>query len=297
MAKIIGLYWCELVLMLRCGLPFIDLLDVAIKKVNALVMSRNYRVQSRQLLFPGHSGYALAATLDYPEGAEPLEYAVMSHCFTCTRQTLTTARLSRGLARNGIAILRFDFTGLGDSEGVFAETHFRSMIEDIVCASEFLTKHYRSPSLLLGHSMGGTASLAASQLANTSLNAVKRVITLASPASPAHVLHHFGSAMSLLEQGEDAEIRVAGRTYPVKPSFVEDVGSYDMSKQMTGFNLEVLAARAGEDELVGPEAAEQILAYTQGDQCLVDIDGADHLFSNRDHATQLEQAVLNWLGD
>jgi len=258
-------------------------------------MSRNYRIQSRQLRIPRHNGYALAATLDYPEGIEPLEYAVMSHCFTCTRQTITTARLSRGLASTGIAILRFDFTGLGDSEGVFAETHFRSMIEDIVCASEFLSKHYKSPTLLLGHSMGGTASLAASQLSNTTLRTVQRVVTLASPAYPAHVLHHFGSAMPLLEQGEDAEISVAGRTYPVKPSFVEDVESYDMSKHMADFNLDVLAARAGKDELVGAEAAEQILAYTLGDRCLVDIDGADHLFSNRDHAAQLEQAVLNWL--
>ena len=260
-------------------------------------MSRNYRVQSRQLLFPGHNGQTLAATLDYPEGVEPLEYALMSHCFTCTKQTITTARLSRGLARNGIAVFRFDFTGLGDSEGEFSETHFRSMIEDIACAAEFLSKHYKSPSLLLGHSMGGTASLAAAQLDNASLRAVKRVVTLASPASPAHVLHHFGSAMPLLEQGKGAEINVAGRAYPVKPGFVIDVESYDMSKQMTGFNLDVLAARAGEDDLVGVEAAEQILAYTQGDQCLVDIDGADHLFSNRDHAAQLEQAVLSWLGD
>ena len=260
-------------------------------------MSRNYRVQSRQLLFPGHNGQALAATLDYSEGVEPLEYALMSHCFTCTRQTITTARLSRGLARNGIAVLRFDFTGLGESEGEFAETHFRSMIEDIACAAEFLSKHYKPPSLLLGHSMGGTASLAAAQLDNASLRAVKRVVTLASPAFPAHVLHHFGSAMPLLEQGKDAEISVAGRAHPVKPSFVDDVESYDMSKQMTGFDLDVLAARAGEDELVGTEAAEQILAYTQGNRCLVDIEGADHLFSNRDHATQLERAVLNWLRD
>jgi len=269
---------------------------VAIKKVNRLVMSGNYKVQSRQLRFPGHNGYSLAATLDYPEGVEPLEYAVISHCFTCTRQTLTTARLSRGLASAGVGILRFDFTGLGDSEGEFSGTHFRSMVEDIACAAEFLSKYYKPPSLLVGHSMGGTASLAASQLAGSALAAVNRVVTLASPAYPAHVLHHFGSAMPRLEQGEDAEISVAGRAYPVKPGFVEDVQSYDMSQQMLGFNLDLLAARAGEDELVGAEAAEQILAYTQGNRYLVEINAADHLFSNRDHARQLEQAVLDWLG-
>ena len=259
-------------------------------------MSRNYKVQSRQVRFPGFNGGILAGTLDYPEGVEPQEYAVVSHCFTCTRQTLTTARLSRGLAGAGMAVLRFDFTGLGDSEGQFADTHFRSMVQDVVCAAEFLSKHYRPPSLLLGHSMGGTASLAASQLDSAALTAVNRVVTLASPAYPAHVLHHFGSAMPLLEQGKGAEISVAGRAYPVKPGFVEDVRSFDMSQQMQGFHIAVLAARAGEDELVSAAAAEHILAFTQGDTCLVDIEDADHLFSNRDHAAQLEKAVLNWLG-
>jgi len=259
-------------------------------------MLQSYKVQSRQIQFPGFDGGLLAATLDYPEGKEPIEYAVMSHCFTCTRQTLTTARLSRGLAGAGLAVLRFDFTGLGESEGLFADTHFRSMVQDIVCAAEFLSKYYKSPSLLLGHSMGGTASLAASQVDSAALTAVRRVVTLASPAYPSHVLHHFGPAMALLEQGKSAEISVAGRAYPVKPSFVEDVRTYDMRQQMSGFDRSVLAARAGKDELIGAEAAEQILAYTKGDRCLVDIDGADHLFSNREHAAQLEKEILDWLG-
>lgn len=259
-------------------------------------MSHNYKVQSRQVEFPGFSGGLLKGTLDYPQGIEPLQYAVMAHCFTCTRQTLTTARLSRGLARAGLAVLRFDFTGLGDSEGSFADSHFRSMVQDIVCASEFLSEHYKSPKFLIGHSMGGTASLAASQLTETSLSAVNSVVTLASPAYPAHVLHHFGAAMPLLAQGKDAEINVAGRLYPVKPSFVEDVQSYDMAQHMLGLQHRVLAARASEDELVSANAAEQILEYTQGDRCLINIKGADHLFSDRDHAAQLEQAILNWLG-
>jgi len=260
-------------------------------------MSHNYKVQSRQVQFPGFSGGLLAGTLDYPQEIEPIQYAVMSHCFTCTRQTLTTARLSRGLARAGFAVLRFDFTGLGDSEGLFADTHFRSMVQDIVCASDFLSKHFESPGLLLGHSMGGTASLAASQVSDVALSGVNSVITLASPSKPAHVLHHFGAAMPLLDKGQSAEITVAGRAYPVKPSFVEDVQSYDMAQQMLGFRHRVLAARGGGDELVSSAAAEQILEYTQGDRCLVNIDKADHLFSNRDHSAQLELAILNWLGD
>ena len=258
-------------------------------------MSQRYKVQSRQVRFPGFDGNLLAGTLDYPQESEPSKYVLISHCFTCTRQTLTTARLSRGLAQAGLAVLRFDFTGLGDSEGDFAATHFNSMVSDIVCAAEFLAKYYQPPAFLIGHSMGGTASLAASQLEIKGLSQLIGVATLASPAAPAHVLHHFGAAMPLLEKGENAEIIVAGRAYPVKPEFVNDVRSYDMSSQMRGCVHRILAAKAGEDGIVDAGAAEQILEYTQGDRCLVEIDGADHLFSDRKHAEQLEHAVVDWV--
>lgn len=258
-------------------------------------MSAKVKTQSRKVQFSGFSGLPLMATLDYPEQTMPSQYVLMSHCFTCTRQTLTTARLSRGLAQAGFAVLRFDFTGLGESEGSFADTHFRSMIADITCAAEFLAHHYQPPGLLLGHSMGGTASLAAAQLDVPALAQVKAIATLASPATPAHILHHFGPAMPLLEQGKDAHIRVAGRSYPVKPGFIDDVRSYDMDRQMSGCMHRVLAARAGADTLVGAAAAEQILEYTKGERSLVDIAGADHLFSERSHASQLEKAIVDWL--
>lgn len=258
-------------------------------------MTEKYKIQSRSVSFSGFDGSLLAATLDFPVGVAPLRYAITSHCFTCTRQTLTTARLSRGLAQSGIAVLRFDFTGLGESGGSFAVSHFRSMVNDIECAAEFLTKHYQSASLLVGHSMGGTASLAASQNGSEALSDVSQIVTLASPAYPAHVLHHFGSAMLALEQGRAAEIMVAGQAYPVKPSFIEDVRSYDMAKQMLNCDIDIMAARAGNDSLIGPDAAEQILELTTGEKKLVQIDDADHLFSDRNHAADLLSEVVAWV--
>lgn len=258
-------------------------------------MPEKYKIQSKSVSFNGHSGGWLKGTLDFPLEVEPFQYAIMSHCFTCTRQTLTASRLSRGLAQAGIASLRFDFTGLGESEGSFADTNFSSMIADIECAAEFLADNYQSPHLLLGHSMGGTASLAASQTKSLGLLHVRKLVTLASPAYPAHVLHHFGAAMGLLEQGLDAEIMVAGQAYPVKPGFIEDVRSFDMSKWMKGCDLPVLAIRAGSDSLIGPQAAEQIMALTQSESRLLQIDGADHLFSNRNHAEQLLSEVVRWV--
>jgi len=259
------------------------------------VMPEKHKTQTRVVNFAGFDGSLLAASLDFPVDVTPRQYAIMSHCFTCTRQTLTTARISRGLAQSGIGVLRFDFTGLGDSEGVFADSHFRSMVRDIECAAEFLARHFQPASILMGHSMGGTASLAASQDGCSALSKLSKLITIASPAYPAHVLHHFGGAMPRLRQGLAAEILVAGQAYPVKPSFVDDVETYDMSLQMQNCDIPIMAARAGNDALVGPEAAEQILAFTRAETRLIEIAEADHLFSNRDHADGLLRSVLSWL--
>lgn len=258
-------------------------------------MNKKYKIQTRKVQFEGSDGSLLAGNIDFPEGISPVQYVIVSHCFTCTRQTLTTARLSRGLVQAGFAVLRFDLTGLGDSEGSFADSHFRSMIGDIERAAEFLSTHYQSASLLIGHSMGGTASLAASQSGLKAMSHVDKIITLASPAYPAHVLHHFGKAMTDLQQGKESKILVAGQPYPVKPSFINDVESYDMDEQMKDCVIPIMAARAGKDSLVGPEAAERIINFTAGESRLYQIDEADHLFSNRDHAEQLLSAVLLWI--
>lgn len=258
-------------------------------------MKEKLKIQSRKVQFEGFDGSLLDGNLDFPLEVAPKQYVIVSHCFTCTKQILTTARLSRGLAHAGLAVLSFDFTGLGYSEGNFADTHFRSMVKDIECAADWLATYYEPASILIGHSMGGTASLAAAQTPNVSLSHVQKIITLASPAYPAHVLHHFGPAMMKLRKAEAAQIMVAGRAYEVKPSFIEDVESYDMEKQMEACNVPIMAVRAGNDELVEAEAAQQILQYTEAEKRLIQIDDADHLFSDRAHAAQLLDEVLNWI--
>jgi alpha/beta superfamily hydrolase len=258
-------------------------------------MLNKFKIQSRKVQFSGFDGGKLSATLDFPLEIEPKYYVIASHCFTCTRQTLTTARVSRGLAQAGIAVLRFDFTGLGDSEGAFADTNFSSMVRDIECAANWLASHYALPKLLIGHSMGGTASLAASQNGSVSLSRVEKIITLASPSTPEHVLHHFGPALEQLQRGESAQISVAGQNYPVKPAFIEDVCAYDMHEKMRACEIPILAIRAGEDELIGLEAAERIIHYTKAQGLVIDIDGANHLFSDRNHAAVLLSELLSWI--
>ena len=258
-------------------------------------MKGDFKIQSRKVQFKGFDGSALEGNLDFPSDKMPELYIIVSHCFTCTKQVLTTARLSRGLAKAGYAVMSFDFTGLGNSEGEFADTNFSSMVKDIECAADWLSEHYKPASVLIGHSMGGTASLAASQCTCPSLSHVENIITLASPAYPAHVLHHFGLAMDKLQRGENAEILVAGQSYPVKPAFIDDVQSYNMDTQMQGCDIPIMAIRAGDDGLIGPEAAEQILQYTEAERQLYEIEGADHLFSDRNHAEKLLSEILAWL--
>ena len=250
-----------------------------------------YPVHSEKLNFTGSQHTLLDARLDLPQGITPRSFVVLCHCFTCTKETLTTARVARGLAQSGFAVLRFDFTGLGGSAGEFAQSNFSSMVEDIHCATRYLQQHYQSPVALIGHSMGGTAAL----LAARDLVSCKTVVTLASPAQPAHVLHHFGAVMQQLEAGEAAHILVAGVRYPVLPQFLQDVRALDMSQALQHYSLPLLAIAAERDALVAADAAQQIVNYTQGEQRVVIMAGADHLFTDRNITLQMIEVIVAWL--
>lgn len=247
--------------------------------------------QSLKLAFPNSQNHMLDARLDRPADVEPHAYVIICHCFTCTKETLTTSRVSRGLAQAGFGVLRFDFTGLGDSTGEFADSHFTTMVNDVLSASDYLESHFSAPLALLGHSMGGTAVLAAARY----IPSCKTVVTIASPSNPAHVLHHFGPAMDKLESGVDAEIRVAGVAYPVKPQFIHDVRQYSFEEKLNDFNLPILAIRAGKDSLVPASDADEILALTSAEHRLFELEKADHLFSDREDTQAMIEAISQWL--
>lgn len=232
----------------------------------------------------------LSARLELPDDQDILGYAIISHCFTCSKETLTTARVSRGLAKQGFVMVRFDFTGLGDSSGEFADSNFTSMVEDIKAVALFMEHHYQPPDMLIGHSMGGTASL----MAATEIPSCKTVVTIASPSTPQHVLHHFGPALPELDAGHASEINVAGTQYPIKPQFIHDVRGYPTDTVLNQLSIPLLAIRAGQDSLVKSEDADEIIKYTRSKAKIIDYPNANHLFSNRDITETMIDQIVSW---
>lgn len=246
-------------------------------------------IRSQKLKFEGGNGYSLDASLDMPSG-EIKCFAIFCHCFTCTKNTLATFRVSRILAQHGYAVLRFDFTGLGDSEGEFANTNFSSNVKDVLAAIKFLRREHRAPELLLGHSMGGTAVLAAA----AQTPEVKAVVTIASPSDPEHVLHHFGHALTLLEQGIASSIEVAGQHYDIYPQFIDDIRQHDMQKTLAELNKPVLIFNITHDELVAQSNADEIHQWTQGRSKIITLDDANHVLSDKTDAEFVGNEIVEW---
>jgi len=169
-------------------------------------------VKSKRFRFPGSRGEQLAAVIDLPEDERPLAWAVFAHCFTCSKNLKVAVHIARALNRERIAVMRFDFAGLGDSEGEFAASNFSSNVGDLVAAASYLAEHEQAPQLLIGHSLGGAAVLAAAG----KIASIRAVTTLAAPFDPAHVAEQLGAARdTILAQGE-AEVELAGRHFRLR---------------------------------------------------------------------------------
>lgn len=249
----------------------------------------NRATKTLKTSFPGWNGHILDARLEMPEGT-PKAFAIFCHCFTCTKDTITTFRISRALAQRGYAVLRFDFTGLGASEGEFAQTNFSTNVSDVESAISFLRSHYQAPSLLLGHSLGGTATLEAAIHANE----VRTVVTVASPSQPDHVLHHFGRTLTLLEQGVSASIEVAGQHYNIEPQFIENLRKYDMEQRLTAINKPVLIFNIIDDALVAENNAVELNQWIRSDTKIVNLENSDHLLSNKQDTEFVADTINDW---
>ncbi|HSP60872.1 MAG TPA: alpha/beta fold hydrolase [Ornithinimicrobium sp.] len=249
------------------------------------------RTTVRDVTFPGASGADLAATLELPDG-RPRGYAIMAHCFTCTSDAHATARISRELAERGYAVLRFDFTGLGDSEGDFAATTFTSNVQDLVAAAAWMGREWGEVGLLLGHSFGGAAVLAAAGQIET----VRAVVTLAAPASPDHVRHLLRGARPS-DDGEDRlEVDIGGRPFVIGQRFLDDISEQSQSDRLRAMDAALLVLHSPEDRVVGIEEAGKIFSAAGHPRSFVSLDGADHLLSDHADAEFAAAIIATWAG-
>lgn len=242
-----------------------------------------------RIKFKGHAGTDLAARLDRPDG--PVRtYALFAHCFTCTKDILAAKSIAGELARSGTAVLRFDFTGLGASAGEFANTSFTSNVEDLVRAADFLREEHSAPAILIGHSLGGAAVLAAAQR----IPEVRAVVTIGAPADVEHVLHNFKASLPEIEEKGEVEVKLAGRAFRIARSFVEDARMQVLEAHISNLRRALLVLHSPTDQTVGIENAARIFAAARHPKSFVSLDGADHLISRITDAAYVARIIAAW---
>lgn len=246
-------------------------------------------VSSERLTFEGSLGGQLAARLDLPS-TPPKAYALFAHCFTCSKDIFAASRISSELAARGFAVLRFDFTGLGASEGEFANTNFSSNVADLIAAAAHLRTHFSAPEILIGHSLGGAAVLAAAH----ELPEVKAVATIGAPADAEHVVHNFGAHVDEIEAKGVAEVALAGRPFTIKKQFLDDLKEQTVRERLGALRKALLIFHAPRDGIVGIDNAGLIFTAAKHPKSFVSLDDADHLLSRRADAIYVADVLSAW---
>ena len=244
---------------------------------------------SERFQFSGSDGLKLAATLDLPD-ADPIAYALFAHCFTCGKDVLAAKRIAAGLVARGIAVLRFDFTGLGASEGEFANSTFSSNIADLVLAADHLRQTRKAPALLIGHSLGGAAILAAA----AQIPEAKAVATIAAPSDPAHVTHLFSDRIEDIKTQGKVEASLAGRPFHIKREFLDDITEHNLMGQVAKLHKALLIMHSPTDDTVGIDNATHIFAAAKHPKSFISLLGADHLLTQRRDTSYVADVIASW---
>lgn len=239
--------------------------------------------------FPGSDGQMLAASLDLP-AREPVAYALLAHCFTCGKDVLAAKRIADGLAKHNIATLRFDFTGIGASEGEFANTTFSSNITDLVLAADHLRETGRAPAILIGHSLGGAAILAAA----AQIPEAKCVATIAAPSDPAHVTHLFKEHIPAIREQGEVEVSLSGRPFRIKREFLDDVAEHRLLDAVAKLHKALLVFHAPTDDYVSIDNATKIFVAAKHPKSFISLAGADHLLTKREDALYVADMIATW---
>jgi putative redox protein len=239
--------------------------------------------------FEGALGEPLAAALDWPSGPTRA-FALFAHCFTCSKDLFASKRVSNALTAHGFAVLRFDFTGLGKSGGEFANTSFSSNAADLVAAADWLKHNHEAPSLMVGHSLGGAAVLAAAR----EIESVMAVATIGAPSSADHVLRHFKSDLDAIRRDGEAQVEIGGRPFTVKKQFLDDAEGANLTLAIEGMRAALLVLHSPVDQTVGIENAEAIFRAARHPKSFVSLDKADHLLTEPEDSIYAADIIATW---
>lgn len=244
----------------------------------------------QKVIFENKKGQTLVGRLELPANQHPHSYAIFAHCFTCNKNLTAIKNIGRTLSANGFGVLRFDFTGLGESEGEFSDTNFSGNVEDLLAASDYLRTNYQAPALLIGHSLGGAAAIfAASQI-----DSIQAVATIAAPSDPEHVKHLLRSNINEIELNGKAIVNIGGRDFTIKKQFLDDLEQRTLSATVKNLHKPLLIMHSPQDRIVGIKNAEEIYKAARHPKSFIALDGADHLLMHQDDSNYVGDVISSW---
>ncbi|WP_299313564.1 bifunctional alpha/beta hydrolase/OsmC family protein [uncultured Aquimarina sp.] len=243
-----------------------------------------------KITFTNAEGQTLSGRLELPADQHPHNFALFAHCFTCNKNLGAVRNISRALTSQGFGVLRFDFTGLGESEGDFADTNFSGNVEDLIAAADFLAQEYQTPSLLIGHSLGGAAAI----FAAAEINSIKAVATVGAPSDPTHVQHLLRSGLEEIEANGKAVVNLSGRDFTIKKQFLDDLENKSLPTVAKNLNKALLVMHSPQDTTVGIRNAEEIYHAAKHPKSFVTLDGADHLLMKKEDSIYTGKVIAGW---
>lgn len=245
---------------------------------------------SKKIKFFNANGFELAARIELPKKEKPKGFALFAHCFTCNKNLTAVRNIGRALTNHGIGVLRFDFTGLGESEGDFVDTNFSSNVEDLISAAQFLEQNYTAPEIIIGHSLGGAAVV----FAANQTPSIKAVATIGAPSNPKHVSHLLKSGIDEINVNGEAIIEIGGREFKIQKHFLDDINEKNMDKTLKNLKSALLVLHSPQDTTVGIENAAEIYKSAWHPKSFISLDGADHLLTNREDSLYVGKMIANW---
>ncbi len=244
----------------------------------------------QKITFQNKEGQTLVGRLELPVDQHPHNFVIFAHCFTCNKNLLAVKNIGKALTSSGFAVLRFDFTGLGESDGDFADTNFSGNVSDLIAAAEHLEKNFKAPTLIIGHSLGGAAAL----FAAAEIGSVKAVATIGAPSNPKHVQHLFKSNLAEIEKSGKAIVNLSGRDFTIKKQFLDDLEHKSLPNVVEGLRKPLLILHSPQDDTVGIKNAEEIYVAARHPKSFVSLDGADHLLMRKEDSQYVGKVIAGW---